>query len=137
MAMLKIITPARAMVLVFGVIAGLSNMAYAIAEILEGHARPAAAFFALNGQPAITVLPDMLLTGVIGLCLSLAFTLCAVFFTKRWQGGLAMLLIACLQIPFGAGLVRLVQAMIYGLIGTRIGRPLRFWNAILPRRSRF
>jgi hypothetical protein len=134
---LKNIPPTRAITSTFGAIAGLSSMAYATAEALEGHAKPTAVFFTLNGQPAITVLPDMLLTGLIGLCLSLAFTLCALFFAKRWQGGLAMLLIACLQIPFGAGLVRLFQAMIYSLVGTRINRPLMLWDAILrqPLRS--
>jgi hypothetical protein len=130
------IPPTRAIASTFGAIAGLSNMAYAVAEALEGHARPAAGFFTLNGQPAITVLPDMLVTGVIGFCLGLAFAICAIFYSKRWRGGLMMLLIACLQIPFGAGLVRLFQAMIYGLVGTRIGRPLLFWNAILPRSMR-
>ncbi len=133
---LKNIPPTRAIASTFGAIAGLSNLAYAAAEALERHARPTAGFFTLNGQPAITILPDMLLTGVIGLCLSLAFTLCALFFAKRWQGGLAMLLIACLQIPFGAGLVRLFQAIIYSLVGTRIGRPLKFWAAILRQPSR-
>jgi hypothetical protein len=135
---LKNIPPTRAITSTFGAIAGLSSMAYAAAEALEGHVRPTAVFFTLNGQPAITVLPDMLLTGLIGLCLSLAFTLCALFFTKRWQGGLAMLLIACIQIPFGAGLVRLSQAVIYSLIGTRIDRPLKLWTAILrqPARSK-
>jgi len=136
---LKHIPPPRAIAATFGAIAGLSNMAYAVAEALEGHTRPTAVFFTLNGQPAITVLPDMLLTGVIGFCLSLTFTLCAILFTKRWQGGLAMLLISCLQIPFGAGLVRLFQAIIYSLVGTRIDRPLKLWTAILrqPSRSKF
>lgn len=133
---LKYTPPPRAIAATFGALAGLSNLAYAATEVLERHARPTAVFFTLNGQPAITVLPDMQLTGVIGLCLSLAFTLCAIFFTKRWQGGLAMLLIAFLQIPFGAGLVRLFQAMIYSLVGTRIDRPLKLWTAILRRPSR-
>ena len=134
---LKNIPPSRVITSTFGAIAGLSNMAYAISEALEGHMRPTAVFFTLNGQPAITILPDMQLTGLIGLSLSLAFTLCALFFAKRWQGGLAMLLIACLQIPFGAGLVRLFQAMIYSLVGTRINRPLMLWNAILRQPFRY
>jgi hypothetical protein len=120
----------------FGAIAGLANMAYGFAEASLGHARPVAVFFTLNGQPALTVIPDMLLTGLIGMALSLVYAAWALFFVQRRRGGLVMILLACAQIPFGAGLVRISQAIIFGLIGTGIGRPLKIWGILLPESTR-
>ena len=132
----KRLMPVRAMTSTFGAIAGLANLAFGLAEAMQGHARPVAAFFTLNGQPALTVIPDMLLTGLIGMTLSLVYAAWALFFVRRWRGGFVMILIACAQIPFGAGLVRISQAIIFGLIGTGIGRPLKIWGIILPESTR-
>ena len=128
--------PVGAMASAFGAIAGLANMAYGFAEASQGHARPVAVFFTLNGQPALTVIPDMLLTGLIGMALSLVYAAWALFFVQRRRGGLVMILLACAQIPFGAGLVRISQAIIFGLIGTGIGRPLKIWGILLPESTR-
>lgn len=132
----KSISAPRAMASVLGAITGSANAYFGIFQALQGNAKPPGLLSVFEGQGAITILPNMLEIGLIGIFLSLFFTVWAAFLVQRKHGGLVMTAIAFVQILLGASLVRALQAMLDGLIGTRIDRPLRIWDALIPKSAR-
>ena len=72
----------------FGAIMALAGMEHGIGEILQGNVAPgglmiqswpeSAFFHNLAGEPAMTVLPDLLLTGVLAVIVSLALLIWSV-----------------------------------------------------------
>lgn len=125
----------RAIASVFGVIAGLSNIQFGFIEILKGNARPENFMFISYFQPALSVIPNYFITGILGIIFSLVFIIWSAAFVRMKNGGLIMIFIAVIQVLFGASLIRAPQEIIYGIIGTRIGKPLKWWRRILPAGS--
>jgi hypothetical protein len=84
-------TKARAMrvvISIFGILAGLAAIEHGIGEISQGSTRPAGlliqwwpdmeAFAILAGEPALTVLPNSLLSGVLTVIIALALAVWSV-----------------------------------------------------------
>ena len=129
------ISAAGTMASVFGVLAGLSNIQFGFIEAVKGNIRPDNFMFKLYNQPALTVIPSYLLTGILGIGFSILFIIWSIGFVKRENGGVVMILIAVLQMLFGASLIRISQEIIFGVIGTRINKPLRWWRKAIPSDS--
>lgn len=114
----------------FGVIMALAGLEHGIGEILQGDIAPGglifpswpdSAFFqSLNGEPAMSIIPNMLVTGVLAIVLSLALLIWATRFIDRRHGGLVMMLIAAAMLLFGGGIFPPALAFIIGAVGTRI-----------------
>jgi hypothetical protein len=80
---------------------------------------PDAAFFqSLSGEPAMTVLPDMRLTGILAILFSLLYTTWAIFWAARRDGGLALMLLAVAMLLFGGGIFPPVLGFIIGIAAT-------------------
>ena len=76
----------------FGVLAGLAGIEHGIGEILQGNITPAsmmiaswpdaALFRILAGEPAMTLVPNLLVTGVLASVVSLVLLIWAVAFVQ-------------------------------------------------------
>jgi len=72
----------RTVVSTFGLLAGLAGIEHGVGEILQGSVRPAGpvieswpgskAFEILGGEPALTVIPNLLVTGIVAVIVAVA-----------------------------------------------------------------
>jgi hypothetical protein len=127
----------RITVSTFGALMGLAGIEHGIGEVLQGnvHAEglmfpswPDSAFFRMvSGEPAMSVIPNMLTTGVLALLFSTAYVILAVGFPHIKKVPLAMMVLAVGMLLFGGGLFPPVLAFIMGLVAARIHARKRWW----------
>lgn len=125
-----------------GTLAGLAGVEHGIGETLQGNVAPdgmvivawpgAGPFSVLAGEPAMTIVPNMLATGILAIVVSLAFLLCATVFIDKKHGSLALLLLPIAMLLMGAGFGSAALGLIVGLTATRINAPLAWWRSHLP-----
>ena len=123
----------RITVSTFGAMAGLAGIEHGIGEILQGGAAPEGVmilswpdsgfFRILGGEPAMTVVPDLLVTGVLAVAVSLAFLVWAVGFVERRHGGAVLLLLSAVMLLVGAGFGPPGLGVILGLAAIRMNAP--------------
>jgi hypothetical protein len=137
----------RVVVGTFGVLAALAGMEHGIGEIRQGSVPPTApvirswpdvgAFGVLGGEPALTVLPDLLLSGILTVTVAAALGVWSVGYAHRRHGGrLALLSVLLLVVGggFGPPLIGLILAVAVALArphgrpaGTSPGAMSRLW----------
>lgn len=132
----------RVFVSTFGAIMALAGIEHGIGEVLQGSVAPSgvvfqswpdSAFFSnLGGEPAMTVIPNLLVTGMLAILFSLALLTWATLFVQRKNGGLVMILICLVMLLVGGGIFPPILGMIIGVVGTKIDAPLYWWRTHLP-----
>ena len=133
--------PIRIFASTFGTIMALAGLEHGIGEFLQGKVAPAglvfpswpeAAFFRnLGGEPALSILPNLRITGILAVLISLALLAWSLFFVQRKHGGLGMMLLSAALLLFGGGIFPPVFGLLTGAIATRIHAPLRWWRVHL------
>jgi hypothetical protein len=120
----------------FGIFAGFGGPEHGYFEILQGHVRPDSLFIASIGppcdpekvwnlcEPAMTVIPSFLVTGILAIVVGLITMIWAAAFVHRKHGGLVLILLSIALLLVGGGLFPPVIGIIAGAIGTRINAPL-------------
>lgn len=121
----------------FGVTAGIAGLEHGYFETLQGNTRPVALAFPSWGpqqcdpakiwhacEPAMSILPNFLITGILAMLLSLAIIVWSGWFVQRRQGGLVLILLSIALLLFGGGFFPPIIALVGGLAGTQINRPL-------------
>lgn len=126
----------------FGAIMALAGIEHGIGEILQGNVAPeglmilswpeAEFFRGLGGEPAMTVIPNLLVTGILTVIVSLALLAWSVGYAHRRYGGLVMVLLSLAMLLVGGGIFPPIFGMLVGLVATRIQAPLTWWRARLP-----
>lgn len=114
----------------FGVIVAVAGAEHGIGEILEGPVAPSSvvieswpdtrAFAILNGEPAMTVIPNLLVSGGLTIAVSVALAIWAVGFVDRAHGGLVLIGLSILLLLVGGGFAPPLIGAILGLAATRI-----------------
>ena len=126
------------MISTFGGFAGLMGIEHGIGEVLQGSTAPGGLVFpswpgsrffdALNGEPAMSILPNLLITGILAVIFSLAYTVWAVALVERNRSGQVLMALTIPMLLFGAGLFPPVLGLMVGAAATRIHAPLRWWR---------
>lgn len=124
----------RAVTSAFGVLAALAGAEHGVGEILQGNVRaaglmiqswPGSPFFRIEaGEPAMTIVPNLLASGVLTILVSLVFLVWALGFAHRKHGGLALVGLSIVLLLVGGGFGPPLLGIIVGLTATRIGAPL-------------
>jgi len=114
----------------FGTLAGLAGIEHGIGEMLQGNvatdgmaiiAWPGPGpFDVLNGEPAMTIIPNFLVTGILAILVSLVYIACATLLAERKHSGMALILLSVAMLLVGAGFGSALLGIIVGLIATRI-----------------
>lgn len=135
----------RVTVSAFGALAGLAGIEHGIGEILQGNVAPdggmilswpdSEVFRILSGEPAMTLVSNLLVTGVLAIIVSLVFFVWAIVFVERKHGGLVLILLSAVMLLVGGGFGPPILGVILGLAATRMNEPLRR-RAYLPVGSR-
>jgi MFS family permease len=127
---------------VLGLTAGVAGIEHGIFEVLQGNVKPEGLMISSIGppcvpelswnqcEPAMTVIPSFLITGILAVIFGLIVTVWSAFFVHRKRGGLILILLCVPMLLFGGGIFPPIIGVIAGALGTRIHKPLK------PRESR-
>jgi hypothetical protein len=136
----------RITVATFGVLAGLAGIEHGVGEILQGSRPPdgivirswpdAAAFRIVGGEPAMTIVPNLLVSGILTILASLIFLAWVTMFVQRAHGGIILILLSLVLLLVGGGFGPPLFGLILGLAATRIDAPHKWWRTRLPERAR-
>ena len=123
----------RAVVATFGVIVAIAGAEHGVGEILEGPIAPSGvvieswpdtrAFEILSGEPTMTIVPNLLVSGVLTITISIVFATWAVGYAHRPRGGLVLAGLSVVLLLVGGGFAPPLIGLILGLAATRIGVP--------------
>jgi hypothetical protein len=124
-----------------GISAGVAGLEHGYFEVLQGTTKPAGLFIASIGspcdpevvwnacEPALTIIPNFLVTGILSIIIGLVIIIWSIGFVQRTRGGLVLILLSIALLFFGGGLFPPFIGVIAGVIGTRINKPLTWWQA--------
>lgn len=128
---------------IVGVHAGLLGAAHGYFEILQGDIAPGGIRINAIGAPcqadvvwhaclpAMTVVPNLLVTGILAIVLSLIALMGAAVFIDRKNGSLVLILLSILMLLVGGGFIATFGGIIAGGAGTRIKAPPTFFQTRL------
>jgi hypothetical protein len=120
----------RVVISIFGVLAGLAAIEHGIGEIRQGPARPTSlliqswpdtrAFTVVAGEPALTVLPNYFVSGILTVIIAVALCIWSIAFVQRRGGGLVLILLSMLLLLTGGGLGPPLIGVILGVAAIRM-----------------
>jgi hypothetical protein len=129
---------------VLGVIVAAAGAEHGVGEILQGPGRPAGvmieswpdtrAFEALAGEPAMTIMPNLLVAGLTTLVLAAALAAWSIWFIDRRHGAVGLLVLSAALLLAGGGLSPPVLGAILAIAAARLGAPVRREPGIVSRR---
>ena len=143
---MKIKSATKVVVSAFGIMLGIAGIEHGIGEIFQGNIAPSGIvikswgesklFSTLMGEPAMTISPNFLITGVLAIIVSLSIMVWAVAFVQRKNGGLVLIFLSILLLLVGGGFGPPLIGIIVGAAGTRINAPLPWWRKHLSVNTR-
>jgi len=126
----------------FGVLVGLAGIEHGIFEVLQGNVKPdgliidaigpAQRFWEYSSETALTIIPNLLLSGILAVIFGLAVTVWAVYYVDKRYGARVLMLLSIILWLVGGGFAPLLMAVFAFLAASRIGRPLNWWRTHLP-----
>jgi hypothetical protein len=127
---------------VLGLTAGVAGIEHGYFEVLQGNTRPEGLMIPSIGppcvpeqswnscEPAMTIIPNFLITGILAILLGVAVVVWSVFFIQTKRGGLVLMLLSILLLLFGGGIFPPLIGFVAAALASRINKPLH------PDRSR-
>ena len=124
---MKTLSKTRISSLAIGVFGGLGGASHGPGEMLQGNIAPDGLVIeawpelaVLAGEPAMTIIPSFLITGVLTLIVGLIVAVWAAKFVQKKNGGLVLILLSIIMLLVGGGLFPPLFGVAAGIIGTRI-----------------
>jgi hypothetical protein len=126
----------RVVAALFGIFAGFGGPEHGYFEILQGKVRPDSLIVAAMGppcdpekvwnlcEPAMTVIPSFLATGILATVIGLITMIWAAAFVHRKHGGIVLMLLSIALLLVGGGLFPPLIGITAGVVATRINAPL-------------
>ena len=122
---MKKLSKTRAAASIIGIFAGLGGgVLHGVGEILQGNIAPSGIMIeawpgltALSGEPAMTIVPSFLVTGVLAIIFGLIVAIWAAAFVQKKNGGLFLILLSIIMLLVGGGLIPPIFGVIAGIIG--------------------
>jgi hypothetical protein len=120
----------------FGIVAGIAGLEHGYFEILQGNTKPEGLMFPSMGppcvpkqiwnacEPAMTILPNFLITGILSVILGLLIMVWSAGFIKRRNGGLVLVLLSIVLLLFGGGFFPPIIGLVGGAAGMKVNKPL-------------
>jgi drug/metabolite transporter (DMT)-like permease len=115
---------------IIGVVAGVIGLIHGYNETLQGNSAPSGIIINAIGPPcegssclpAMTVIPNFFVTGVLAIILALVVLAWAAVLVRRKNGGAVLILLSVLLLLVGGGFLPPLLGIVAGAIGTRIKR---------------
>ncbi|HLN89818.1 MAG TPA: hypothetical protein VK253_07105 [Candidatus Binatia bacterium] len=106
-----------------GIFTGLGGATHGPGAMLQGSIAPSSIEFkawpsltALNGEPAMTIIPNLLVTGILTIVVGALLAVWAAKFISRKHSGLALILLTIALLLVGGGLVPPLFGIAGGII---------------------
>jgi hypothetical protein len=125
----------------FGVYAGLLGIEHGFFETLKGNVGTkstrimAAGFelpFPFGHEPALTLIPNYLATGIAAMIVGLAIIVWSAGYVHRKHGAWVLLLLSVTLLLVGGGFGPISLLIVACFTASGIGGPLNFWRRYLP-----
>lgn len=130
----------------FGVLVGFFGMEHGFFEILQGntvtgdimiHAiGPAQRFWELGTEPALTIIPNFLITGILAMLVGLFIIIWSLVLIEKKYSAWVLLLFSIIMFLVGGGIAPLYMALPASFIASRINKPHKWLKKYLPGRIR-
>jgi hypothetical protein len=114
----------------FGILAGIGGLTHGIGELLQGNAAPGGIIINswtqgpiatnMGGEPAMTIVPNLFLTGVLNILVSLATIIWSAVFVQRKDGGRVLIGLSVLMLLVGGGFGPPIIGILAGVAGSGI-----------------
>ena len=125
----------------FGFLSGLGGITHGIGEMLQGNVTPSGIVINswtqgpiatnMGGEPAMAIVPNLLVTGLLTIYFSLVTIVWSVLFVQRKHGGLILILLSIAMLLVGAGFAPPIMGILAGVAGLGINAR-RWWGTRLP-----
>ena len=126
----------------FGVLAGLAGVEHGIGEVLQGNVAPDGVMILswpgsepwriVGGEPAMTVVPNLLVTGILAIIVSLVLLVWSAAFVGRRHGGPVLVLLSVVLLLVGGGFGPPLLGTIIGVAATGMNSPHSRWRVSFP-----
>jgi len=125
---------------VFGVYAGLLGMEHGYFEVLQGNVVPAGTRirasaselpFPFGHEPALTIVPNFLVTGILAMMFGLLILIWAAVSVEKKNGGLVLFLLSTMLLLFGGGFGPITLLITASIATAGINKPLPWWRSHL------
>jgi len=136
----------RATASVFGVYAGLLGMEHGFFETLQGNVapkgirilavRPPGLPFPFGHEPAMTLIPNFLVTGILAMIFGLLIVIWAAMFVQKKHGAVVLFLLSIILLLVGGGFGPITLLLIASIAAARIDEPLIWWRSHLSANAR-
>jgi len=140
------ISAARIVASIFGVLVGIGGITHGIGETLQGNIAPSGITINswtedpiatnMGGEPAMTIVPNFLVTGVLTILVSLAVLVWAALFVQRKNGGWILVFLSVAMLLVGGGFAPPIIGVLAGMAGTGIKTTSNWWRTHLPANNR-
>ncbi len=141
----KTFSAARGTALIFGILAGLGGLTHGIGEVLQGSVKPGGLIINswtqgpiatnMGGEPGMTIVPNLLVTGVLTIVVSLATVIWALFVRDKKDGWI-LILLSVAMLLVGGGFGPPILGILAGVAGTGIEASSNRWPNREARRLR-
>ena len=131
---------------IFGVLAGLGGLTHGIGEVLQGNVSTEGIWIYswaqgpiatnMGGEPGITVVPNMLVTGILAIIVSLTLIVWSVVLIQKKRDGLILIVFSIIMLLVGGGVGPPIIGILAGVAGLGIGASFKGWRKCLPARLR-
>jgi hypothetical protein len=107
-----------------GIFAGVGGATHGPGEILQGNVAPTDVMIkawpsltALNGEPAMTIIPNFIIAGIVTIIIGLLVAVWAGKFVERKTGGLELTFLSIVMLLVGGGIVPPFFGVAAGILG--------------------
>jgi hypothetical protein len=130
---------------ILGTIFGISGMNHGFFEILQGNTpTPNRFIFAIGeaqkmwvhgNEPALTLLPNFLISGIVAMAIGLAIVVWSLGFVQQKYGSFILFTLFILLLLLGGGVAQILFFPWICLVASCIKKPLTWWKKVLPTKS--
>lgn len=120
-------------VVVLGMIVGLAGAEHGVGEVLQGSTAPdgffikswpdTEAFEIVDGEPAMTLIPNLLVAGIVTVVVSIAVIAWSVRWRSRDGNGRTLLGLSALLLVVGGGFGPPLMGLVVGVAATKANQP--------------
>jgi hypothetical protein len=128
----------RTVVTAMAIILGVAGVEHGVGEALQGSVAPAGLMFPswpdseffriVAGEPAMSIVPNLLVTGILAILVSLGILVWTFWFIDGKFGGLVLIALSIVALLVGGGIAPVLLGIIAGAAATRINAPLTWWR---------
>jgi hypothetical protein len=93
---------------------------------------PIQRFWEHGTEPALTVIPSFLVTGILAVIVGSMVVVWAARFVQQKYGAVVLLLLSILLFFVGGGFAPIFPAILAAMTATRINKPLAWWRTHVP-----